>query len=139
MKKIKSIASWLGHKCKKTTWSNSIKHLSAQFRGSAAEQKALKYLKAKQLRFVATNYRCFRGEIDIIMKDGDCWVFVEVKYRQNHAHGYAVEFFTASKRKKVQLAIDYYFKQQGINPNNTAHRIDVIAIDDEQLTWLKAV
>lgn len=73
------------------------------------------------------------------MKDGDCWVFVEVKYRQNHAHGYAVEFFTASKRKKVQLAIDYYFKQQGINPNNTAHRIDVIAIDDEQLTWLKAV
>ena len=50
-------------------------------RGRLGEQAAKKRLKQNGLRFLTANFRSKRGEIDLIFRDGDCLVFIEVKTR----------------------------------------------------------
>lgn len=107
--------------------------------GVEAEQKARQYLENKGLQFVAQNFRCKVGEIDLIMRDRNVWVFVEVKFRQNKQYGAAAEYFTHNKAAKVKRAIAHYFLVSGNNPAHTAHRIDLVAIDGNHIQWLQAV
>lgn len=107
--------------------------------GQRAEQQACEYLAAHGLTLVQKNFRCKAGEIDLIMRDGDDWVFVEVKYRSDPSHGQAVEYFHAAKRKKCELAIQHFMLKQRLNPAMVPHRIDVIAIDGNELKWLKSI
>ena len=57
--------------------------------GDHAEQFVLGFLKNKGLRPVTRNYRCRHGEVDLIMLDGDCLVFVEVRYRSSRSFAQA--------------------------------------------------
>ena len=50
-------------------------------RGRLGEDAARRRLQELGLRFLAANFRCPRGELDLIFRDGDCLVFVEVKTR----------------------------------------------------------
>ena len=54
-----------------------------QPRGQAAEDLACNYLCGQGLQLLERNYRCKSGEIDLIMQDRACLVFVEVRYRQH--------------------------------------------------------
>lgn len=107
--------------------------------GDIAESVAKQHLIAQGLKFVEQNFRVKVGEIDLIFKDNTQWVFVEVKFRSNTDHGFAAEYFTASKRSKMNKAIMCYLQQHNLNLHHTSLRIDVIAIDDTQLSWLKNV
>lgn len=108
--------------------------------GYKAEQNAKTYLKEQGLRFIAENYKVKVGEIDLIMQTQDStWVFVEVKYRQSTDYGHAAEYFNASKRSKLIKAIMYFLKAQNLNPEHTAMRIDLVAIDGKALNWIKNV
>lgn len=107
--------------------------------GHDAEQLAKQYLIDNSLRFVEQNYKAKVGEIDLIMQDQNQLVFVEVKYRSSDSHGHAAEYFTFSKRKKLERTINYYLLQKKLNPHHTNLRIDVVAIDGEQVNWLKNV
>jgi putative endonuclease len=115
------------------------KHDQAKRAGQQAEVKAKHYLEVQGLKFIEQNFRVPQGEIDLIFKDLQQWVFVEVKYRRTHDHGFAAEYFTASKRSKMNKAIMCYLQQHKLNLHHTDLRIDVIAIDDKQLTWLYSV
>ena len=55
--------------------------------GSAAEDLAVRYLTDRGLSIVGRNYRCRLGEIDVIARDGDTLVFVEVRLRKNRRFG----------------------------------------------------
>jgi putative endonuclease len=115
------------------------KHDIAKRAGAQAEKDAKQYLKAQGLHFVEQNFRVPLGEIDLIFKDKQQWVFVEVKYRSSSDRGFAAEYFTPSKRSKMNKAIMCYLQQHNLNLHHTDLRIDVIAIDDKQLTWLDSV
>ena len=106
--------------------------------GIQAEQQAHDYLKQQGLALVEKNYRCRRGEIDLIMKTADTLVFIEVRFRKNNNFGGAKESITPAKQQKLQATAQHYMQQY--NPNVNA-RFDVIAITGEgknqQLEWIK--
>ena len=112
---------------------------TASLSGFDAEQIAKRFLCEQSLRFMEQNFTCKVGEIDLIMQDKKQLVFVEVKYRKSNSYGAAAEQFTARKRRKLEKAINYYLLQKNCNPFHTNFRIDVVAIDDEQVNWLKNV
>jgi putative endonuclease len=107
--------------------------------GHDAEQLAKQYLLDNSLQFLEQNYKAKVGEIDLIMLDQKQLVFVEVKFRSTKSHGSAAEHFTFSKRRKLERTINYYLLQKKLNPHHTNLRIDVVAIDGEQVNWIKNV
>ncbi|MGS2718992.1 YraN family protein [Paraglaciecola aestuariivivens] len=122
------------------TW---IKQALSSVIGNRAEQQARQFLTQQGLDFVCQNYRCKSGEVDLIMRDKQELVFVEVKYRSKSQHGQAIEFFHLHKRRKFESAVMHYLQEQQLNPSVVPHRIDLIGIDGQgqqaDITWLKSV
>lgn len=106
-------------------------------KGQQAEQLACDYLCRQGMRVVAKNYRCKRGEIDLVMRDDDSLVFVEVRYRKSHDFGGALHSVTAKKQEKIRLTALHYMQQHHYNDNA---RFDVVAITGEgkqqQFEWI---
>lgn len=107
-------------------------------RGREAEQMAQRYLENQGLHFVTRNFRCTRGEIDLIMRHGDSLVFVEVRARRNDHFGSGADSVDARKQAKLNAAASIYLQQ---HPQaNGACRFDVVAIsfasDPPQLDWI---
>lgn len=107
--------------------------------GNAAEQTALNYLSARDLRPVARNFRCRGGEIDLIMFDDDCLVFVEVRYRASSSFSPASHTVDARKQAKIIRSAAMFLSR---NPRlaNRVMRFDVVAIDAnpaDSITWIK--
>ncbi|MCU3987576.1 YraN family protein, partial [Enterobacter mori] len=75
--------------------------LSRKATGDAWELKARRWLEGKGLRFIAANVRGRGGEIDLIMKDGQVTVFVEVRFRQSSRFGGAAASVTLAKQHKL--------------------------------------
>ncbi|AXT39387.1 YraN family protein [Alteromonas sp. BL110] len=111
----------------------------SKLQGNAAEDKACQYLEEQGLRLLHRNYHTRRGELDIVMQDGNTIVCVEVKYRKRNQYGSALEFVTVQKLQRIQAAFNFYLLDNGLNPASTPLRIDVIAIDGSNLQWLKNV
>jgi putative endonuclease len=107
--------------------------------GNAAENKAVTYLEEQGLTLRCRNYRTKRGELDIVMQDGDTIVCVEVKFRKKSQYGQAAEFVTMKKLQRIQAAFAFYLLDNNFNPASTPLRIDVIAIDGSDLQWLKNI
>ena len=110
--------------------------------GDAAETQALVYLQRQGLRLVERNYRVAlgprvrAGEVDLILRDRDgTLVFVEVRQRAGGSHGGAAASFTATKQRRIVLAARHYLLRQATLP---PCRFDVVAIDGEQMQWLRA-
>ncbi len=116
-----------------------IKQRLSHVIGKRAENFACQYLMEQGLRFIEANFRCRRGEIDLIMMDGDEWVFVEVKYRKSSEFGQAMEYFHQAKRKKFEIAMQQFMHEKKLNPNMIAHRIDLLAIDGKNVQWLTRI
>ena len=95
---VEKIKGWLG----KRELPQSHQH------GAAGERAAKKYLGKRGLKFLAANYRSKRGEIDLVCRDGDCLVFVEVKARQADDWKRPAARVNARKRRLLsQTALDY--------------------------------
>lgn len=93
--------------------------------GNAAEQDAAAFLKSKGFEILEKQYRNRFGEIDIIAKDGDEIVMVEVKARKDHEFGYPEESVTKSKLRKIAIVAEHYMESRP----DIAWRIDVVAIE----------
>jgi len=100
---------------------------SAASVGRRAEAAALRFLGDRGLREVARNFRCRMGEIDLVMRDDDCLVFVEVRYRRSERFGGAVESVSASKRRRLCLAARYYLLAHPEQARGAA-RFDIVAV-----------
>ncbi|NMM38780.1 MAG: YraN family protein [Glaciimonas sp.] len=105
-----------------------------QIKGQAGEDAALAYLAAQGLTLLQRNFLCRGGEIDLVMQEGQALVFVEVRRRANLRHGGAAASVTRSKQARLIIAAQIYLQRYRLPP---ACRFDVIAIDGEQLEWLK--
>lgn len=76
------------------------------------------------------------GEIDIIGYDGEYLVFFEVKYRSSDRKGSAAEAVGYAKQKRICRVADYYRAVHQCR-EDTPIRFDVVAVDKEQVTWIK--
>jgi putative endonuclease len=115
---------------------------SRQRTGQGAEDLAWALLKRAGLSLVARNYRVARGprarggEIDLICRERDgTLVFVEVRARADRVHGGAAASVGASKRASLLFAAQCFLASLPAVP---PCRFDVVAIDGEQVQWLKA-
>jgi putative endonuclease len=95
--------------------------------GAAGEDLACAHLEALGMKVLERNFRCRAGEIDVVARDGDTVVFVEVKERGDDSHGEAVEAVTAAKRLRVVRAARIYAAARGVSERPL--RFDVVAID----------
>jgi putative endonuclease len=107
--------------------------------GTHYENTAADYLIGSGLFLITQNFTCRSGEIDLIMRDKETLVFVEVKYRKDRTHGHAAEAVTASKIKKLIKASQLWMLKNGLSPYNTDFRFDVVAIHQQgnHIEWLK--
>lgn len=90
------------------------------------EDNAIKYLQAKKLKLVTRNFTGRQGEIDLIMKDRDIFVFIEVRLRKSSAYGLAVETVTPAKQAKIIKTATLYLQKNNLT-DKVACRFDVIA------------
>lgn len=105
-----------------------------QLLGRRGEQSAAKFLREKGYSILKQNYRCHHGEIDIIAKEGDTIVFVEVKTRSSKAFGGPAAAVNYRKQQQISKAAFTYLEEQQLNDVDS--RFDVISIlaeDDKQL------
>lgn len=100
------------------------KHLQ---RGQQAEQRARRYLCKQGLKPVTRNYRSPCGEIDLIMRERDTLVFVEVRYRSNEAFGLAAETVDWRKQQKLRRTAEHYLQNKKVAHDQPC-RFDVVAI-----------
>ncbi|WP_435234756.1 YraN family protein [Psychromonas sp. PT13] len=105
-------------------------------KGVKAEKQALAFLKEQGLTLVCQNYFCRFGEIDLIMRDDDTLIFIEVRYRKNNDFGGALASITKAKQDKIIKTARHYLAQLDFEPYC---RFDVIAIDQQMQTpeWIQ--
>ncbi len=107
--------------------------------GNMGEAVAKNYLIKQGCEIIENNFHSRYGEIDIIAKDQDSLIFVEVKYRKNERFATAAESITPSKQEKMRLTIETYLQKY---PTNRPLRIDLITIigyEPFKITWLKNI
>ena len=95
--------------------------------GDAGEALARRSLEQKGYQCLAQNWRCPAGEIDLVMRDGDVLVFVEVKTRRGVRRGAAEESITAAKSGRLLRAAQLFLVERP-DLGDAYWRIDVIAI-----------
>lgn len=102
--------------------------------GNHAELKACEYLIANGLKLIERNFHCALGEIDLIMRDNNDIVFVEVRSRRNDID--ALESIDQYKQNKLVKTAMFYLQKHKITDKANC-RFDVIAINSQHLEWIK--
>ncbi|HEY4434982.1 MAG TPA: YraN family protein [Lelliottia sp.] len=111
--------------------------LSRKQTGDTWELKARRWLEGKGLRFIAANVRERGGEIDLIMKEGQVTVFIEVRFRQSSRFGGAAASVTLAKQRKLlQTALLWLARHNG-SFDTVDCRFDVVAFTGNDVEWLK--
>jgi putative endonuclease len=91
------------------------------------ETEAERYLRRLGWEILTENWSCRYGEIDLVARDREGWVFVEVKTRRGLSFGLPEEAVTPAKRRRLLRAAVTYLQERG--SVDEAWRIDVIAIE----------
>jgi putative endonuclease len=100
-------------------------------KGQAGEERAATFLESSGYRIIRRNLRLPGGEVDVVCRDGNVIVFVEVKARWSARYGRALSAVNARKRATLRrLAADYV---QIVAPNAPI-RFDVVAVDGDRMT-----
>lgn len=94
--------------------------------GQYGENLAARYLGDRGLVVVDRNWRCARGEIDLVARDDDCLVFCEVKTRRSLRFGDPVEAITTVKLARLRRLAVFWLQAHEMSARRI--RIDVIAI-----------
>mgnify|MGYP001609311936 FL=1 len=94
--------------------------------GKDAEGRAISLLTGHGLTLIARNYRCRGGEIDLVMRDSEHLVFVEVRYRSHAGFGGALASVDARKRQRLIRAAQHYLVRYGWRG---PCRFDVVGFD----------
>ena len=96
---------------------------------------AVEFLKSRGVKILERNYQNRFGEIDIIGREDNTLLFIEVKYRKNESFGYPREAVGFAKREKIRKMARFF-----LNENHYYHyniRFDCIGIIGSQIEWIK--
>ena len=94
--------------------------------GNLGEDLAVNYLMKNKYIIISRNYRTRYGEIDIIAKDKEYLVFIEVKARKNTNFGYPREAVNFTKQRKIKELANYFLLKENKMNNNI--RFDVVEV-----------
>ena len=118
---------------------------NAVLTGPEAEELACQYMQDQGLRLLKRNFRTNRGEIDLIMQDKSCVVFIEVRFRRSIRYGSAEESISPGKCRRLNAAALAYL-QQSPQGGNTQARFDAVAISPNNhqlgnfaINWLQNI
>lgn len=104
--------------------------------GERAERIAAGYLQRKGLALIEANYRCRWGEIDLVLRDRDTIVFLEVKLRRSTSFGGAAYSVTSRKQARIIAAARHYLAGKKEMPC----RFDVVLLerlDPPRIEWIR--
>jgi len=109
--------------------------------GKAAEALAALYLEARGLETLARNVRCKGGEIDLVCRDGEVLVMVEVRQRSRHDFGGPLASVTRHKQRKIMRAARFVLQSRPAWRHRCV-RFDVIGLQGEldnapQIVWIR--
>jgi putative endonuclease len=100
-----------------------LRALLNRWLGDRGERIAARYLRREGLRIITRNYRTPQGEVDLIARDGNTVVFVEVKSRRR---GQPAEAVTLEKQRRLTLAALHFLRRHRLLEHPS--RFDVVAI-----------
>jgi putative endonuclease len=109
--------------------------------GQLAEENARRMLESSGIEFVEKNYRSKFGEIDLIMREHETLIFVEVRYRKSSRFGSGAESITFNKRQRIMNTARQFLRERHLS--NTKCRFDVIsasgpANEHMKLDWIES-
>ncbi|HSG97643.1 MAG TPA: YraN family protein [Woeseiaceae bacterium] len=104
--------------------------------GERAEQQAFRFLIARGLCPVARNFRGRGGEIDLVMLDGQCLTFIEVRYRSSSQFVDPLLTVDQRKQRKLVHAAALFLSRHRFYTNHST-RFDVVAIDENGIRWVR--
>ena len=115
---------------------NQKRAIENKIKGNNTEQLACDYLLEQGLQLVQCNFSSRYGEIDLIMRDTDTLVFIEVRYRKNRNFGGAAASVTATKQQRIIKTALSYQQQYAIQDTM---RFDVVAVEGNcsKIKWIK--
>jgi putative endonuclease len=105
--------------------------------GADAERRAERFLRARGLSLVERNYRCRFGEIDLVMRDGETLVFVEVRLRTHAGFGGPAASITTAKRGRLLRAARHYLASLGRAPRCRFDAVLLAAPEDAAIEWVR--
>ena len=111
-------------------------------KGKRFEARAERLLHRAGLTILERNFACKLGEIDLVCRDGQSLVFVEVRYRSNPRYASAQASVTPAKQRRLLRTAQYYLQQKGLGESQ-ACRFDVLAFTTthseakDEIEWLK--
>ena len=109
-----------------------VSHLNQREVGTRQESRAAEYLESLGYHILVRNFRCRFGEIDLIAKQDDTYIFIEVKYRTSRTAGDPTSAVDGKKQKKISKTADYYRMLHQI-PMDVPCRFDVVAETPEEI------
>ncbi len=111
-------------------------------KGTAYESLALSHLQKAGLTLLARNYTCRLGEIDLVMREKQSVVFIEVRYRKSAEHGTGAATIGATKRTKLIRTAKLYLQEHPRLATSTC-RFDAVTISGDMeapdIRWLRSV
>lgn len=89
------------------------------------------------MRLVAQQVRMRMGELDLVMREGPAWVFVEVKARRSQTFGGGLAAVTRSKQLKLRRTAEGYLQRQ--QASQQPCRFDVVEVNlgTDEITWIR--
>ena len=105
--------------------------------GRLGEELAGRFLREQGYQILTTNYRCPQGEVDIVARDGEEVVFVEVRTRRSQGFGTPQESLTRPKMRRLVATCQDYL--QGYGGADTNWRIDLVSVRLDQGNRLKDI
>ena len=108
--------------------------------GILGEKLAGDFLRKRGYRILEANYRCPRGEVDLIAEHNDYLVFVEVRTRRSREFGTPEESITATKKERLRAIAAHY--QQTHDNLPQLWRIDVVAVELDKKgepSWIELI
>lgn len=104
--------------------------------GRAAEDAAVAFLISRGVAILARNFRCRMGELDVIAREADTLIIVEVRMRASNRFGGAAASVNYRKQAKLQRAAAL-FLQQRKDLARLHVRFDVVALSPAGIEWIK--
>ncbi len=102
--------------------------------GLAGEKQAEEYLLRRGMTLLARRYRAQDGELDLVMQDGECVVFVEVKARPGSARGAGLRAVTPAKQRRMtHAALAFLVEREWMN---RSVRFDVVEISAQGILYV---
>ena len=118
-----------------------IKTSPTQKIGEVSEARAAQYLQKAGCKIIEKNFSAKVGEIDLIIRDGEFLVFLEVRYRQCENYGSGAETVTLTKQRKIIRTAQAYLQRKKVDVSVPC-RFDIISITKDAMgewviNWIK--